>query len=188
MFECRSLSIADIEFIYKNYMVNDFPKDELKPLSMIKKSISKSQYECFGIYSNDELCGYAFFVCLDKLCLLDYLAILSDRRGTGIGSEFIDLLKNEMSKFDIVICEADNPDYSNGKELEIRQKRVSFYFRNGFADTTVTTNVFGAEFKLLELNMGKIHSRDEVIEAYSSLYKSFLPPAAYNKVFHIHEQ
>lgn len=187
MFECRNLSISDIEFIYKNYMINDFPKDELKPLSMIKKSISKNQYVCFGIYSHEELSGYAFFVCLDKFCLLDYFAILSDRRGTGIGSSFLELLKNEMSEFDIVICEADNPDFSNGKELEIRQKRVNFYFKNGFADTTVTANVFGAEFKLLELNMGKIHSRNEVIEAYSSLYQSFLPATAYEKFFHIHE-
>ena len=102
MFECRNLSISDIEFIYKNYMINDFPKDELKPLSMIKKSISKNQYVCLGIYSHEELSGYAFFVCLDKFCLLDYFAILSDRRGTGIGSSFLELLKNEMSEFDIV--------------------------------------------------------------------------------------
>lgn len=49
MYNCRILTWEEIASVYDSYMKHDFPSDELKPLSMIKKSLDKDEYFCYGI-------------------------------------------------------------------------------------------------------------------------------------------
>ncbi len=44
MYQCKILSRAEITDVYNRYMKEDFPKDELKPLSMIMSSLDREQY------------------------------------------------------------------------------------------------------------------------------------------------
>ena len=46
----KVLDKNEIEKIYKEHLINDFPKDELKPLEYINKMHDLSKYECFGFY------------------------------------------------------------------------------------------------------------------------------------------
>ncbi len=81
--ELRELNNEDIVNIYNNFMINDFAKNEIKPLEKIQSFRSRKTYLCYGIYDQDKFIGYAFFVKLDKTYMLDYFAISQDMRGNG---------------------------------------------------------------------------------------------------------
>lgn len=185
MFYCRILEKNEIEEIYKNHMKKDFPKDELKPLSMIIRSIDNGNYSCYGLFENEELFGYACFVSLKKdgkiYCLLDYFAVLCDRRDKGIGSEFLRILREKFTDTEIFLCESEDIKNSFGEELNTRQRRISFYLRNDFVDTTVRANVFGVDYILLEFNLGKTHTADEVCQRYIDIYSVILPKSKHEK-------
>ena len=93
MYYCRKLTNDEIASVYDLYVKQDFPANDLKPFSIIEKSLEKGQYFCCGIFNGDKFCGYACFVTLliesKEYCLLDYFAVISDMRGQGIGSEFL---------------------------------------------------------------------------------------------------
>ena len=185
MYNCKRLETDEITLIYKRYMKKDFPRNELRPLIMIKKSLSLGQYDCFGIFDENALCGYAFFASITqngkKYYLLDYFATLSKKRGQGIGSEFIKLLRQELSSAEMVICEVENPEFAVADEQKKRLRRIEFYKRNGFINTNVKANVFGVDFLLLELNINNPHKEENVKTAYYELYKKLIPRCLFNR-------
>lgn len=189
MYHCRMLTESEIADTYNRYMRYDFPKDELKPLSRILSSLEKDEYICYGIFEGDELCGYAYFVSLTedgkKYCLLDYFATVNGLRGQGIGTEFLNMLYDEFKGVEALLCEAESTNTAVRSEADIRRRRIAFYLRNRFIDTGVTASVFGVEFVILELDLNKDHSGDEIRSYYSRLYKSFLPERFYNKFVRI---
>ena len=183
MYYCRTLTKDEIADTYKRYMKKDFPRDELKPLSRILSSLEKDQYICYGIFSGESLCGYAYLVSLTeegkKYYLLDYFATVKKLRGQGIGSEFLKMLSKEVCSAEMLLCEAESTNNVSGDEARIRNRRIAFYLRNGFIDTGVTASVFGVEFVILELDLGKCHTKEQVRENYARLYRSFLPERLY---------
>lgn len=86
-YSVKRLTDDEIANIYKTYMKRDFPPSELKPLSHILKSMEKGYGFSLGIYGEEGLVGYAVFIlCQETKCaLLDYFAILKERRGGGLG-------------------------------------------------------------------------------------------------------
>lgn len=189
MLQCRTLPRAEIIDTYNVHMKNDFPEDELKPLTMILKSLDREQYICYGVFSDDVLCGYAYFAIIvdnnKKYYLLDYFATVSDMRGKGIGSAFLNMLYEHMTDVEMVICETENPKGTIGDEFYIRNRRIGFYLRNKYIDTGVTASIFGVDYILLELDLGNKHTKDEIRVYYSKLYRSFLPEKLYNKFMKI---
>lgn len=193
MYRCEMLDdIKQIENVYKILMKKDFPKNELKPLSIIKKEISRNEYICYGIYDNSVLCGYAFFVVRindngTKNYLLDYFAVTEAERNKGIGSVFLELLINQLSDADIIICEAENPAYAvNDEDRNMRQRRVNFYLRNGFTNTGVSAQLFGVEYMILEVNKNSEHSLEEIKHFYNDAYSKIIPDFILRKNFIIH--
>ena len=186
MYYCRKLTNDEIASVYDLYMKKDFPANELKPFSIIEKSLEKGQYFCCGIFNGDKFCGYACFVTLltesKEYCLLDYFAVISDMRGQGIGSEFLRLLKDILKGTEMVICEAENPSGSEEDELIIRQRRVNFYLRNGFVETGVTASVYGVDYILLDFDLGRKHTKDEIRMRYADLYKSFISKTRFDEL------
>ena len=89
--EIRELNKADIEFIYKNRMENDFPPEEIRPWDMFERSFSMGLYTGYGLYENEKLLSYATFTFSNNndTILLDYYAVDSSLRGKGIGANFL---------------------------------------------------------------------------------------------------
>ena len=96
----QKLSKEQMKFIFDNHMINDFPKSELKPWKKIEAGLENDTYFAYGMYENNELLAYAFFIKSSKYntYLLDYLAVLSGKRQSGIGSKFLQELKNMIQK------------------------------------------------------------------------------------------
>ena len=185
MYHCRTLTREEITDTYNKHMNKDFPKDELKPLSRILFSLDNGQYICYGIFNGDPLCGYAYFASIIEdgktYYLLDYFATVEEFRGQGIGSEFLSLLYDKISNVEMVLCEAETPDGTTGSEYNIRSRRIAFYLNNNYIYTDVTASAFGVDFVLLELDLSKKHTKDDIRNYYSKLYRGFLPEKMYNK-------
>lgn len=176
------LNKEQIRSVYHNELVNDFPKDETKPLVMILKREKEGTYRCFGAYEKDTLIGYAFFVVHGEQLLLDYLAVVRAYRGRGIGSEFLRLLAEQCADASGMIIEVEDPTYAGtAEEAQLRERRRQFYLRNGCVDSGVTAHTFGVEYRLLEHAQCGVHTADEVREIYRNLYRSMVPKFLYEK-------
>lgn len=185
MYGCRPLANDEIKEVYDKYLKQDFPKSERKPLFKILCSLKKERYICYGIFKEELLFGYAYFVLLKengKSCyLLDYFATIKGMRGNGIGSAFLKLLRDEIRDGEMLLCEAESPVGSTGDELAVREDRITFYLKNGFTNTGVTANTFGVDYIILELAPKKPHTKDDVIACYHKLYNGCLPKFVCNK-------
>ena len=150
----RMLSLNEIRAVYRERIVNDFPENEIKPLSMIERAIRRGEYRCYGGFDSVGLAAYAFFVTIREngqaVWLFDYLAVDRERRDQGVGSAFLQALRQEvLPEADMVLLEIDDPDTAEGEELAHRLRREAFYARNGLIDTGTTAQVFGADFRIL---------------------------------------
>lgn len=171
--------------IYNSRMVNDFPRDELRPLKLILGPYKKGIYVCYGLFDNetDELLGYAFFVKNENDYLFDYLAIADGKRGSGIGTKFLELLREEFQCSDSVIGEVEDPVCAqNESDRENRKRRLYFYLSNGYIDTGVRVKLFGVDYIILEMDLGKKHDKDTITELYTSHYKKMLTKLLFKRM------
>lgn len=86
--------------------------------------------------------------------MLDYYAVSREARGTGIGSCFLRLLKEELGRKDIctMIAEVENPDFAKSEaEREERKRRIRFYEKNGLILTEICSCLFGVEYRIMYL-------------------------------------
>ena len=138
-YNIRLLDIEEIKEIYNEHIVTDFPASEVKPLKQMLEKRENDQYFVYGMYENredscgrkyDELAGYAYFIkCRNQdVYLLDYLAIVKDKRSKHLGSGFLQQLK-KLAKDDgkLLILEVENPDYADeGPARDYMLKRIGF--------------------------------------------------------------
>ena len=174
--------------IYNTRMVNDFPRDELRPLKMITKPYERGIYTCYGLKDDegDDLLGYAFFVKSGNHFLFDYLAISDDKRDTGLGTIFLGLLREELSSCDSVIGEVEDPDCDDDVvSKENKNRRLSFYLRNGYIDTGVRVKLFGVDYIVLEMDLGKNNDKDTITNLYLSHYRKMLPYLLFKRMVYI---
>ena len=175
------LTLQEVRDIYRLRMVDDFPRNELKPLFVLERAIRKGIYRCYGLKEADELLAYAFFVCLpengEEHCLLDYYAVDRGHRGTGIGSRFLKMLcADQLKDAACAILEVDDPACAEG-DREIRERRLRFYLRNGMTDTGEKAVVFGADFIILRMPVGKADA--DFRRIYQDIYRTMLPKSVF---------
>ena len=178
----KNLTQEQVKTIYKDHMINDFPASELKPLSMILKGMKKKIFECLGYVDEEsgEILAYAVFVKNGNDYLFDYLAVISDSRNSGIGSSFLKQIAEYYKHADSVIGEVEDPVFAkDDEEKNLQERRIGFYKRNGYIDTNVRVKLFGVDFKVFEMNLGRKHSEEEIKQLYKSHYKKILPRFLY---------
>lgn len=130
----RILETDEITDIYNEHIVTDFPASEVKPLSQMLRKREQGQYFVYGMFEdNGELAGYAYFIkCSNKdVYLLDYLAIVKNKRSKHLGSTFLQELKNIAVNDDrLLMLEVENPDYADeGAAKDYMIKRIGFIRR-----------------------------------------------------------
>ena len=179
----QELSLNQIRKLYLERLKRDFPPDEIKPLSRIERALARGEYVCYGAMDGEAILAYAFFVVTGKRALFDYFAVAEELRDRGIGSRFIrELMDGLLSQMDCVLLEVDDPDHGQRQEeVALRNRRLAFYLRNGLTDTGVRTKVYGVDFRILSLPVGRMPSVDETRTVYVELYHTILPPKLYEK-------
>ncbi len=187
--ELRLLTREEAKNVYNTLMVNDFPKNELKPLDKILLMLDENRYYSFGIYEAEEFCGYAYVVKDARIFMLDYYAVVKEKRGSGVGSKALGLLKEALKdSADILVFESENPEFAiNEKEKKVQENRIAFYLKNGCTDTGVKANTFLAEYNVFTLiNVNENADEEEIKDAYSKIYLSMLTKESYDKYVKIH--
>lgn len=180
----RLTDFAQVETLYKTRLKKDFARNELKPLISMRRSWEDNAYDCYGLFDGEEILGYAFFVRLGNNYLFDYLAIVETHRDEGLGSIFLRQLADCLAGADCVVGEVEDPDKAKDEESRaIRERRLQFYLRSGYRRTELSSCVFGADYRILEVPTGKEHSAEELREIYTALYRSFLPDRFFRTQF-----
>lgn len=188
--ELRQLSAKQLTEIYNRYMTADFPQDELKPLDRILYTMETGLSCAYGIYEQDDLRGYAVLIVPDGLRygLLDYLAVLKEYRGTGVGHAFFELVGDTLSaRYPALggfLIESENIAFAaDDRERQIRKKRISFYQQNHCAMTTLGSRLFGVEYSILVYEFDRKEKAAATLEDLDSIYLAMFQKHHYeNKV------
>ncbi len=191
-FTVKKLTLEQIRALYAGRLREDFPPDEIKPLSAIERAMRRGEYVCFGAMDGEDILSYAFFVRLGKgekeYALFDYFAVKKEARCMGVGSAFLQaLIADALKSMAAVLLEVDDPAHAwNEEERDIRNRRLRFYLRNGLVDTSVTAVVFGVHFRILALPVGPVPSPDDTRRMYGALYRAVMPPKIFASKVIIH--
>ena len=167
-----------IEYIYKTYMVVDFPPDELKPLAHLLRMVEEGLCTYYALFDGSEVLSYFGLCVKDGFALVDYLAVNPEKRGQGIGSETLKLLKEAAGDNTILIECEDIAATEDEAEKNIRTRRINFYLSSGFTKTTAKANLFGVDYVLLTYPE---KSEAETKLGYETVYRAMLGDETYNK-------
>lgn len=186
----RKLTIDEMDAIYNEHLVYDFPKSEVKSMKKIKAAYEEDRYFAYGMYGDGEqLKAYAFFIksaARDTL-LLDYLAVVRGQRNGGTGSVFLQALQEECAEQNKnLILEVENPEYAPDEDVKAyREKRIRFYERNHMLVSDVSCNFSDNEYLILqwEDNEHKCPLQTEIKRIYQEFFgEKFVEN---NVVFHL---
>ena len=170
------LTKVQVKDIYKDKMIVDFPKAELKPLEVILEAIDNNIYEPLGLFEDSKIIGYTFLVKLGSNYLVDYLAVNSEVRNNGAGSKMVQLIADYLKDAENVVLEVEDPDYAaDASAKDIQTRRLNFYFRNGCSDTGLRVRCFGVPFRILRVGEQQSEDYDALWKLYQEFYSRMLP-------------
>ncbi len=178
MLRMKELTYEEITKVYENYMVYDFPKNELKPLSSIERMYQQGRYQGVILEKEDEVIAYGMLLqdSENKAYLLDYFAVLEEFRGEGYGSKALRCLLDFVEKDDLIVMEAENPKKAeNSRAREIQEKRLEFYRKNGVRFTGLTSVVFDAAYVIMYLSGNdRVLAEEEIRKIYVDFYEKWI--------------
>lgn len=173
-----------MEELYHAHMERDFPDDELKPLFLLEELAAQGINRIYGCYKDGRLAGY--YVLARKqgsqMVLLDYLAVVPEWRGTGVGSHILRMIREQLEDKTYLFIESENPAYAKDEvEKVTRERRLDFYRRGGAVEQGVKVLLFGVQYNGLTLSRDTFPTPQQQMEDYMDLYRSMLPPDWYEK-------
>lgn len=132
----------------KRLFLSAFPPEERRSLlSLWLLNVMRPQVALRTYWEKDVFCGFSLTVDSEKYLYVSFIAINSDVRGQGYGSEILERLRQEYpEKALLVEVEAPDEHASNNGQ---RQKRMEFYCRNGFVDLDRTVTGRGVTYRIL---------------------------------------
>lgn len=127
-----------------------FPANEKKPFWMIRMKHYQNAADVWVLEESDEFAGLAITMNGADLVLLDYFAVVKEKRSGGIGSKAISMLQQKygMRRFFLEIESVE--DASGNREERLRRKK--FYLDNGMGELGVRVTLFGVDMELLGYN------------------------------------
>ncbi|MCM1123798.1 MAG: hypothetical protein NC416_14540 [Eubacterium sp.] len=204
-------SLETAHEIYEAYLKKDFPPEEIKSFSVIEKMWKKSGYFVYVFYENapehskeqieehsreqsnvDEQrvpCAYAFLLADNKerMLLLDYFAVLEQKRGKGYGSYAFSLLRKVCADWNALLIEVESDELADIDEETrmMRKRRISFYARAGCLMTDVTSRLWGVDYRIMAMPLSNEYSEERTAERLWSLYKGMYDEQKLRKHFEI---
>ena len=171
--ELKTLNERELSALYREEMVYDFPKSELKPLGAMLRLLEMGQYDPLVVTENGERVGYAM-MWLPKSrqgALLEYLGVLRGKRSAGLGARILPLLAQGYGQ---LFGEAEAATSQDEAENHLRRRRIGFYERNGFRVLDYECALFGVHFKCLY--RGPQTDDRAVEQLHRSVYADYFSP------------
>lgn len=134
MQEMVPLDPAEFKRIYKR-IKKDFAEGEYPPYFILRGQILNGIQQCY-LYIEDGV-EKAYAVCaanhLNGYVLISLLSVYPQYRGGGVGTAFLEKIKQSYDKKKGLLVEVEKPDCAkNEAEKTVRQKRIRFYQKAGF--------------------------------------------------------
>ena len=183
--ELRPLTEPRLRRLYREHVAEDFPPAERRPLSAILRLRRRGDYDTWGVFDGDALAAYAFLWRGADCALLDYLAVCRDARGQGYGTRALELVKGQYGPVPL-LAEVEAPEESAPPgENALRQRRLNFYQRAGFAPLGYQAVLFGVRYAMLSWPAAGPQEAERLQAAHRALYQSEVPPLLFRRVIHI---
>ena len=150
--------LVDKAFTRKMYEYKDvcrlmrtaFPQNEQIPMWLLRMLAFRKNVNFRVFYEEEQFCGILYTVENDKYIFVLYLAVNDRIRSKGYGTKILDWLKQNTDKIIVLNVEARNPSAENALQ---REKRISFYYRNGIFDTGCRFIDAGETYSVLASDM-----------------------------------
>lgn len=183
MIRKEKLKVA--KYIYRTRIMRDFPRAERIPYSRFKRAVKNKIMKTYSYLIDEKQYGYAVTIEEEGVVFISYLAIEKEFRDKGYGSKMLKELYEYFKGRKYIIIEADSPEgIKNEKELDIINRRKSFYFRNGFEEVkNVDYCIYGVRYDILiyKLNCKEVSAKDA-----TDMTKKMYSKITYNmRFFHI---
>ncbi len=146
-----------------------FPKNERKPFPLMRLWQVFGKTEILEVRCDDDFLGLLITVPYRDLVLVDYLAVLPELRGKGIGSRTVELIRERYADKRIFLEIESTRVHSDNEEERLRRK--SFYLGNGLRECGLVVRIFSAELEILTFDSEV--SYDEYVRLYRSLLGVF---------------
>ena len=184
--DCRmkKLTAEQVLSVYTEVAKEHFPVAELKPAPMVEKLLQEGAYEGLGLFYGEKLAAYALFAQVPGrgMLLLDYYAVLAAYRNGGMGSLFLQKMKECYSDREAILLETEKPEAAENKEeYTLRMRRNGFYERNGAVRTKICSRVYDVDFDIFAIPLAKMPSDEETCQAYSEIYRYMLGEENYGQ-------
>lgn len=124
-----------------------FPASEKKPFSMIRKMHKKGVSDVWRFSREGKFAGIIITINGDDTILLDYLAVDQKQRGSGIGSEILNLMKDHYAGKGVFLEIESVYEECDNKAERIRRKH--FYEKCGMESMEVFVWLFGVKMELM---------------------------------------
>lgn len=108
-----------------NAYCNAFPADERRDATQFQQLFEEEKAKIIAIEYETNMVGYLIIWELNHCCFLEHFEIFPSFRSQKLGSQVLDLLKQQYHK---IVLESE-PAHLD----EIAKKRIAFYERNGFS-------------------------------------------------------
>lgn len=185
MAELRALTEPQLRKLYREHVAEDFPPAERRPLSAILRLRRRGDYDTWGVFEGETLLAYAFLWRGESCALLDYLAVCRDARGQGYGTRALELVKGQYGPMPL-LAEVEAPEAGAApEENALRQRRLHFYQRAGFAPLDYQAVLFGVRYAMLAWPAADARKGERLQTAHRILYQSEVPPLIFRRVIHI---
>ncbi|MBD5487680.1 MAG: 2-amino-4-hydroxy-6-hydroxymethyldihydropteridine diphosphokinase [Lachnospiraceae bacterium] len=170
------LTLEQAREIYGTYAQSDFPPEELKPFSVIEETWGRGNYHAYGFYEGTTLCAYAFLMAdvEKRLLLLDYFAVVGERRGQGYGSRALALLREGCAEWNALVIEVEDdelPDI-NEETRDMRKRRISFYTAAGCLMSTTRSRLWGVDYRIMVMPLTDQHAPRCMAEKLHAIYNN----------------
>lgn len=155
-----------------------FPKAERKPFSMILKMRDAGISEILLLEEEDgSFAGLAITLVCKDLVLLDYFAVDDTKRGMGIGSAALALLRERYlgKRFFLEI------ESTIDHEIEERVRRKRFYQNAGMMPMNYLVDMFGVEMEIMTFEC-KV-----AFEEYHEIFEEFFPKKFADRICFVRE-
>lgn len=126
-------------------MERNFPSNEQMPFSiLLHRGGGASRFLAF--YEDGVFCGFVSLLTWKDITHILYLAVDEDRRGRGLGSQALELVRREYPGHRII---ADIEAPGSGPNREQRLARKSFYLKNGYRQSGISYQWRGEDYEIL---------------------------------------
>ena len=165
----------DIEPLY----VGAFPEEERPPEWLFFENALKVDNQLLGVYEKDEFIGFTNLLFHNDLCYIFFLAVSSEYRNKGYGSQIIqDVFKMYPDKTFVLCYEEIDDKYSDN---DLRKRRRDFYYRNGFKDNNLKTCEYYVRYDTCYHGSHQVSFEEYLglmVHCYGSRAKKFIKKAS----------